>query len=85
MNWIYRLSDRFTINGGLRLTGSKIIARWNESAQVDKLLSSVDLESQALTYTLAMTFRPKENWQVNSLISSGFRNPNIDDIGKIRE
>ena len=85
LNWIYRLSDRFTINGGLRLTGSKIIARWNESAQVDKLLSSVDLESQALTYTLAMTFRPKENWQVNSLISSGFRNPNIDDIGKIRE
>ena len=85
LNWIHRLNDRFTINGGLRLTGSKIIARWNDSAQVDKLLSSVDLESEALTYTLAMTYRPNEKWQINNLISSGFRNPNIDDIGKIRE
>ena len=85
LNWIYKLNDRFIINGGLRLTGSKIIARWNDSAQVDKLLSSVDLESQALTYTLAITYRPNKKWQVNSLISSGFRNPNIDDIGKIRE
>ena len=85
LNWIHRLNDRFTINGGLRLTGSKIIARWNDSAQVDKLLSSVDLQSEALTYTLAMTYRPNEKWQINNLISSGFRNPNIDDIGKIRE
>ena len=85
LNWIYRLNDRFTINGGLRLTGSKIIARWNDSAQVDKLLSSVDLQSEALTYTLAMTYRPNQKWQINNLISSGFRNPNIDDIGKIRE
>ena len=79
------MNDRLTINGGLRLTGSKIIARWNDTAQVDKLLSSVDLQSEALTYTLAMTYRPNEKWQINNLISSGFRNPNIDDIGKIRE
>tara|TARA_B100001173_G_C16029857_1_gene566115 strand:+ start:2286 stop:4781 length:2496 start_codon:yes stop_codon:yes gene_type:complete len=85
LNWIYRTNDRLTLNGGLRLTGSKIIARWNDSAQVDKLLSSVDLQSEAMTYTLAMTYRPSEKWQINSLISSGFRNPNIDDIGKIRE
>ena len=85
LNWIYRANKRLTINGGLRLTGSKIIARWNDTAQVDKLLSSVDLQSEALTYTLAMTFRPNEKWQINNLISSGFRNPNIDDIGKIRE
>jgi hemoglobin/transferrin/lactoferrin receptor protein len=85
LNWIYRANDHLTLNGGLRLTGSKIIARWNDSAQIDKLLTSVDLQSEALTYTLAMTYRPNEKWQINSLISSGFRNPNIDDIGKIRE
>ena len=85
LNWIYRTNDRLTINGGLRLTSSKIIARWNDTAPVDKLLSTVDLQSEALTYTLAMTYRPNERWQINSLISSGFRTPNIDDIGKIRE
>ena len=85
LNWIYKANDRLTINGGLRLSRSKIIARWNNTAQVDKLLSSVDLQSEALTYTLAMTYRTNEKWQINSLISSGFRTPNIDDIGKIRE
>ena len=38
-----------------------------------------------MTYTLAVTYRPNKKLQINSLISSGFRNPNIDDIGKIRE
>ena len=85
LNWIFKANDCLTINGGLRLTGSKIIARWNDSAQIDKLLTKVDLQSEALTYTLAMTYRPNEKWQINGLISSGFRNPNIDDIGKIRE
>ena len=46
---------------------------------------SVELDSEALTYTLAVTYRPNKKLQINSLISSGFRNPNIDDIGKIRE
>lgn len=85
LNWIFRVNKRLTLNGGLRMTGSKISARWNDSALVDKLLSTVDLQSDALTYTLAMTYRPNSNWQINGLISSGFRNPNIDDIGKIRE
>ena len=85
LNWIYKVNDRLTLNGGLRMTASKITARWNETALVDKLLSRVDLLSDALTYTFAMTYRPNQKWQLNSLISSGFRNPNIDDIGKIRE
>jgi len=85
LNWIYRANERLTLNGGLRMTGSQVMARWNETALVDKLLSEVDLNSNALTYTLAMTYRPNPKWQINSLISSGFRNPNIDDIGKIRE
>jgi len=85
LNWIFKANKRLTLNGGLRLTRSKIIARWNETALVDKLLTELELDSRALTYTLAMTYRPNENWQFNGLFSSGFRNPNIDDIGKIRE
>ena len=85
LNWIYKVNERLTYNGGLRMTVSKITASWNETALVDKFLSSVNLLSDALTYTLAMTYRPNPKWQFNYLISSGFRNPNIDDIGKIRE
>ena len=85
LNWIYKINQKLTFNAGLRLTTSKVNAKWNEIALVDKLLSMVEVESDALTYTAAITYRPTKKLQINGLISSGFRNPNIDDIGKIRE
>jgi hemoglobin/transferrin/lactoferrin receptor protein len=30
-------------------------------------------------------YKPNKNWQINSVVSSGFRSPNIDDIGRVRE
>jgi len=30
-------------------------------------------------------YKPTENWRISSVLSSGFRSPNIDDVGKIRE
>lgn len=85
LNWIYELNKRLNLNAGLRLTSSSLNGNWNKIASVDKLLSSVKLDSEALTYTLAITYRPNKKLQINGLLSSGFRNPNIDDIGKIRE
>jgi len=38
-----------------------------------------------VTLTVGYVFKPNQNWQVNGVLSSGFRSPNIDDIGKIRE
>ncbi|MEC7185924.1 MAG: TonB-dependent receptor, partial [Bacteroidota bacterium] len=52
---------------------------------VNPQLSKVDLNSKALTTTVSMKLRPSKKIQINTVLSSGFRNPNIDDIGKIRE
>ena len=38
-----------------------------------------------MTLTVGYVFKPNINWQINGVLSSGFRSPNIDDIGKIRE
>ena len=85
LNWVYLLNKKLTLNTGLRVTKSSLVANWNDTAQIDRLLSLVDLKFDAITYTLAVTYRPNERTLVSSLFSSGFRNPNIDDIGKIRE
>jgi len=60
-------------------------ASWKESASINAQLSDFKLNSSALTSTLSMTLRPSKKFQVMTVLSSGFRNPNIDDIGKIRE
>jgi hemoglobin/transferrin/lactoferrin receptor protein len=45
----------------------------------------IDANNSAVTATIGYIYKPTLNWQINGIISSGFRSPNIDDIGKIRE
>ena len=84
-NWIWKYSPRWTFNLGYRLTHYQLQARWKDMALIDPLLNQVSLSPEALTWTLAAIHRPTKNWQWNLLLSNGFKAPNIDDIGKIRE
>jgi len=85
VNWTWNMNDFFTFNAGSRLTYTGLRATWKESASINAQLSNVKLNSSALTTTFSMTLRPSKKFQVMTVLSSGFRNPNIDDIGKIRE
>lgn len=84
-NWVWNLSPKLTVNAGGRLNFSALNAQWKPIALIDNLLSEVKLNSEALTWTLAGVFKPKPGLQWNLILSSGFKAPNIDDIGKIRE
>jgi len=85
INWVWNFNEKLTLNAGARITSTRLDGRWKESYNVNALLSSVDLTSEALTETVALTYRPSEKKQWNVILSNGFRNPNIDDVGKIRE
>ena len=85
VNWSWNMSEFFTFNIGTRLTFTKLKASWNDVISVNPQLSRVNLNSEALTTTVSMKLRPGNKIQINTVLSSGFRNPNIDDIGKIRE
>ena len=85
LNWIWNATSQLTLNAGLRLTNTHLDGSWKEFYNINALLSEVNLDSEALTGTLALTYRPNKLTQLNAIISNGFRNPNIDDIGKIRE
>ena len=52
---------------------------------IDANLSEVNVKNNALTGSLSVSYRPKSPWRLNLLFSSGFRSPNVDDLGKIRE
>jgi hemoglobin/transferrin/lactoferrin receptor protein len=85
VNWIWDLNNELTINFGMRFTNTNLEARWKEYYNINALLEGVNLDALALTQTLALTYRPTEKIQWNLILSNGFRNPNIDDVGKIRE
>ena len=85
VNWSWNMSEFFTFNIGTRLTFTELKASWNDIISVNPQLSEVNLNSKALTTTVSIKLRPSKRVQINTVLSSGFRNPNIDDIGKIRE
>lgn len=45
--------------------------------------TDASLNTGALTGSAGMVYRPSATWQINLNASTGFRAPNIDDIGKV--
>ena len=79
------ISDKSTLNTGLRLTNTILNATWIDETYIKLPDKDIHLSNTSLTATLGYTLKPAQSWQLNAVLSSGFRSPNIDDIGKVRE
>ena len=84
-NYRQDISTKSTFNSGIRYTFTHLEARWNEQSLIDANLSETKASNSSVTANLSYAYRPTNLWQLNAVLSSGFRSPNIDDIGKIRE
>ncbi len=45
--------------------------------------TSAELRTGALTGSAGLVWHPQSDWQINLNLSSGFRAPNVDDLGKV--
>ena len=79
------LTERSNFNFGMRYTFTSLNANWKEEALIDANLNSIKTNNSSITGSIGYVTRLKNDWQVNANFSSGFRSPNIDDLGKIRE
>lgn len=78
----YDLSERVTLNGGIRYT------LYSLSSVFDTTLfplpfDKADLSNSALNGNIGGVYQYSENLRFHLNFSTGFRAPNIDDIGKI--
>ncbi|WP_196895595.1 TonB-dependent receptor plug domain-containing protein [Aureivirga marina] len=78
-------NQKSTLNTGVRYTGTRLTAKWDDETYIQLPDNDITLKNGALTATVGYVYKPKENLQINSRVSSGFRSPNVDDVGKIRE
>ena len=79
------ISKRSTLNTGIRLTNTYLTAKWIDQTFITLPDSDISLNNTALTATIGYVYKPVKGLQLNAVLSSGFRAPNIDDVGKIRE
>ncbi|MGB1449041.1 MAG: TonB-dependent receptor [Flavobacteriaceae bacterium] len=84
-NFRLDLSPKTTLALGGRFTTTRLKANWKETALIDSNLGQIDTKNNAITGSFSVSYRPQTAWRLNLLFSSGFRSPNVDDLGKIRE
>ena len=79
------INSKSTLNSGIRFTNTNLNATWIDETFIKLSDNDISANNSAVTATIGYVFRPNKNWQINSVISSGFRSPNIDDVGRVRE
>lgn len=81
-NGEYKAKPNFTIMSGLRYSHVWVNAAF-EDTFYDFPFKMADLSTGALTGSIGFSWFPRVNLQVTLNGSTGFRAPNIDDVGKI--
>ncbi|MDC9723438.1 MAG: TonB-dependent receptor [Urechidicola sp.] len=79
------INKKSTLNTGLRFTNTQLNAKWIDTTFITLSDMDIHLKNSALTATVGYVYKPNESWKLSSILSSGFRSPNIDDVGKVRE
>ncbi|MDC1162253.1 TonB-dependent receptor [Tenacibaculum sp.] len=79
------INSKSTLNTGIRLTNTNLTAKWLNEEFVKLPDNDISLNNTAVTATIGYVYKPNKTWQLNAVLSSGFRSPNIDDVGKVRE
>jgi hemoglobin/transferrin/lactoferrin receptor protein len=82
INGEYQAKPNFTLLSGLRYSHVWIDAVFDKTFYPFPF-DNADLNNGALTGSLGLSWFPKEHLQITLNGSTGFRAPNIDDIGKI--
>jgi hemoglobin/transferrin/lactoferrin receptor protein len=85
VNYRQDINKKMTLNTGGRYTYTKLKANFIDQTYVVLPETKLALDNSSFTANIGLTYRPSDLTRLNAVVSSGFRSPNIDDVGKIRE
>ncbi|MCF8258983.1 MAG: TonB-dependent receptor, partial [Flavobacteriales bacterium] len=82
LSYIFKANERVTVRAGARYNHFLLNARFDTSA-FPLPFDEARLNSGALTGSLGTLWRPTRNWAIGLSLATGFRAPNVDDLGKV--
>ncbi|MCD6113564.1 MAG: TonB-dependent receptor [Bacteroidales bacterium] len=83
INFKSNLSSKFTFISGLRYNYVGLYSKFDDKTFYDFPYDNIKINNNSINGSLGLVFRPKNNSQININASTGFRAPNLDDVGKI--
>lgn len=81
-NYLYKVSDKTSVNGGARYNTYAIDAIF-DTRFYPFPYTTAELNNGSLTGTLGVAFTPSATFSGHINFSTGFRSPNVDDMGKV--
>lgn len=86
LNYQYAFSDRWLLQTGLRYNGFQLSSDFNRHLAFFPFdFNQSSLNNAATTGSLGLVYNPDEHTKISINGNTGFRAPNVDDIGKIFE
>ncbi len=79
----YRPAEVWVLQSGLRYTYTGLQSFIEDNSFYNLPFNKIDIEGGALTGNVGVIHHPTKHWQLNLMLGSGFRAPNLDDAGKI--
>lgn len=82
LGYKWRTSEKTVINAGARYTDIRINSQFSDRFY-DFPFEEIDINSGAFSGSLGLVYTPVDFLKLDVMVSSGFRAPNIDDVGKV--
>ncbi len=81
ISYKWLLNDKLVLNLGSRYMQGHLYSLFSNSLLP---YDEISMNNGALTGSAGLVYTPSNQWQLNAILSSGFRSPNVDDYGKVR-
>lgn len=83
-NYQYAITEKLRLQAGARFSQFMINADFSEHlALFDFDFTSSSINKNAVNGSIGMVYNPTKKWRMSVNASTGFRAPNVDDIGKV--
>jgi len=82
LNYQFKISRKVLLQSGIRYNHYLLNADFDTTFYPFPF-TTAHVSSGALTGSLGVVYRPTEKWVLNLNLSTGFRSPNVDDMGKV--
>lgn len=81
----WELSEKYILTDGIRFNNVALRSAWKDTTVFNFPFTSAEQNNNAINGSLGFVAMPGKGWRYTIMASSGFRAPNVDDMGKVNE
>ncbi len=82
---LYKFSTKIIANTGVRYTHNRLYSKFKDKTFFPFPYNNIEQKTDAFSANLGLVFLPVTGWKISTLMATGFRAPNVDDMSKVFE